>query len=526
MELSGYYAIEEGRRLSQSAIWEMQEKYYSSQGVEAWRTGTVPHYVTSNPFVGRCYADVVLGYLRDCRDAGKLDPSQPIYILEIGSGPGRFAYHFLRAFFPLLRQSALRDYQVKYVLSDLAPNNMAFWRGHPKFASYFAEGLLDCALFDAAGDTEVKLQVSGETIGAGGGNPLVVFANYVFDSIPTDFFWVGEGGVLHECLVHVYSSQENDDPADPQILKRVHLHFERRPLESPNYYDDPVQNEALWRTAARLPDSAFAFPARVIQCLEVLRQLSGGNLLLMITDKGYNREVDLQKSEEPRLSIHGSFSVHVNYLAMAQYFELKGGRMFGTSHGHVAINTVGFVLGEPAGHPETGLAYEQAVNRIGPDEFFAMKRNFDDSDRIPNVEIFLALLRMSAFDARILVGGMPKVFGMLGEISDSLKHDLAVASRIAWETYYSIGEPLDFDYQIGAILAQLGYCRDAIECFYASAAVYPKNATTQFNIGLCAYYMGDLETAAASAARALELDPALEDAQKLQAALAAAAATS
>ena len=36
------------RRLSESPIWAANRRYYDRTGIDAWRTGTVPHYVTNN----------------------------------------------------------------------------------------------------------------------------------------------------------------------------------------------------------------------------------------------------------------------------------------------------------------------------------------------------------------------------------------------------------------------------------------------------------------------------------------------
>jgi hypothetical protein len=64
----------------------------SAVGPSGWRQGTVPHYITSNPFIASAYARMVLGFLRD-RQSGNppLVPGQPVDILELGavSGQGR-----------------------------------------------------------------------------------------------------------------------------------------------------------------------------------------------------------------------------------------------------------------------------------------------------------------------------------------------------------------------------------------------------------------------------------------------------
>ncbi len=50
------------RRLSASPIWAANRRYYDRTGIDAWRTGTVPHYVTNSVALATAYARVVLGY--------------------------------------------------------------------------------------------------------------------------------------------------------------------------------------------------------------------------------------------------------------------------------------------------------------------------------------------------------------------------------------------------------------------------------------------------------------------------------
>src|ERR1043166_4363456 len=131
------YLLESPRRMSDCLLWNIQRTYYEQQGLEAWRSGVVPHYGVSNPFVARTYADIVMGYLRDCREAGLVSPERPLYVVELGAGSGRFSYHFLHAFLPLLSESSLRDAKVKVVLTDCVRANLEFWLSHPKFQPFF-----------------------------------------------------------------------------------------------------------------------------------------------------------------------------------------------------------------------------------------------------------------------------------------------------------------------------------------------------------------------------------------------------
>jgi hypothetical protein len=116
-------------RFSQSRLWNMQRAFFEDHGVDAWRREIVPHYVTSNPFMARSCARQVLGVFRDLVTRG-IDTTQPLYIVELGAGCGRFAYHFLTSFLELHAPSALADVRFCYVMTDHAEKTLEFWRSH------------------------------------------------------------------------------------------------------------------------------------------------------------------------------------------------------------------------------------------------------------------------------------------------------------------------------------------------------------------------------------------------------------
>ena len=106
-EITGYI-IAEKQPFSQSLLWEWQQHYFAEMGVEAWRQGEVPHYVTSNPTMANSYAEIVFALWRDQQRLGQPDKAsdEPLYLCELGAGSGRFAFHFLKRLTPyLLRHS-------------------------------------------------------------------------------------------------------------------------------------------------------------------------------------------------------------------------------------------------------------------------------------------------------------------------------------------------------------------------------------------------------------------------------------
>lgn len=55
---------------------------------------SLPH---SNAFIARSYAKLILNFLRDGVTAGRVDPGHPVYIVEVGSGSGKFGFLLLKA---------------------------------------------------------------------------------------------------------------------------------------------------------------------------------------------------------------------------------------------------------------------------------------------------------------------------------------------------------------------------------------------------------------------------------------------
>src|SRR5579872_3409063 len=90
------FCLEDSVRLSESFLWDRQRRFYETAGVSAWQQ-SVPLRITTTRFMACAYVDVFTAWLRDLRSgSGTLDESRPVYVVELGSGPGRFAFHFLR----------------------------------------------------------------------------------------------------------------------------------------------------------------------------------------------------------------------------------------------------------------------------------------------------------------------------------------------------------------------------------------------------------------------------------------------
>ena len=436
--------IEADKPFSRSLIWQIQRAYFLKNGMKAWQDDVVPHAISSSPVMARMYSQLLLGYLRDCLAAKRegsfaLDGSQPIYIVELGAGSGRLAHHFLHTFVPLLRGLSLSQ-PIKYVMTDFVPEIVDFWRSHPKLQFWVEKELLDFALFDVAAMRPLTLKHSGETFTPETvQNPVVLIANYFFDSIPQDSF-VLEDGQLCQNLLTLSSSQPEPDLADPTIWQRLELHWEAIPLPKP--YDNPLYNQILAEYEAELPDTTFSFPNVGLDCLEFWRGFGDGRLLILTSDRGHSQLDALVGQGDPALNLHGSFSLMVNYTAVSRYAELCGGVVCQVPHYQDNIQTLAYLLGDmPREAAETRLAFTQAVGWGGADDFYALKSVAEK--QIANLELpeLLSLLRLSGWDAELLRDCLPHLQKLLEYCDEAWYADVYNALQIVRQLYLPLREP-------------------------------------------------------------------------------------
>ena len=157
------------------------------------------------------------------------------------------------------------------------------------------QGVLDCATFDIAKDDEIRLRHSGEILSSGKvKNPLILFANYTFDSLPQDTFYVNEGE-LYEGLITITSPEEKGDPNDKSILAGLDYYYTDKQIDGNDYYEDKNFNDVLVHYKNSLEDTAFYMPIIGLRCISRLRKLFNDDVILISADKGYKNKEAMYK---------------------------------------------------------------------------------------------------------------------------------------------------------------------------------------------------------------------------------------
>ncbi|MDX6458911.1 MAG: hypothetical protein QOE55_2608 [Acidobacteriaceae bacterium] len=496
--------LERDQRLSQSLLWTLQRRFFEDRGPRAWSDHTVPHYITNNPFLAHAFGRIADGFLRDWQ--GRLDPAEPVYIIELGAGTGRFAFQFIAALRELqsLRPPELPPF--RYVMTDFTEATFEYWRNHPSLRTLQEEGWLELARFDADGDHHLPWDHLK--------NPIVVLANYFFDSIPQDAFAIREA-TLHERLSTIVSSADEQDLSDPDVLTRIGVNYSEQPAP-PDYYDNPAFN-AILRTYTDLEGAEFTFPTTGLRCLESLSRLSSGRLLLIAGDSARSTLAGVAAMRGPVVNMHGSFSLTVNFHAFGEYVRAHGGESLHTEDRQAYLNVSAFLLGEPPRtYANTRAAFQDTVGSFGPDDFFVWKRALDSTQPKLTLREALAMLRLSRWD--------PETFGtlfatLLAEIPGAEEADrqqLRLAIERIWNAYYPVGEDTDVAFRAGMILFECGDFAGALELFESSAALCGPHTATFHNLALCHVELGDTARAMQALDEALALDADAVETQTLR----------
>ena len=404
--------LEQGRRLSESILWEYMRRYYEARGPEAWRSGEVPTSATSSAYMARAYADVIEAYVRDLRAGGAIDAAQPVYVVELAAGSGELAFRIAGELRERARATALRGLDVRYVMTDFAAANVAAWQAHPQLRPLVEAGALAFGTFDVPRDDAILLAGAGAlastgTLAAGTvANPLVVLGNYAFDTFPHDLVHVAAGSLHH---VRVTTAAHGERGADPRaLLSNLRIRYEIDPDElDPDAYagDEPHVAAILAHYRARLAGVTIGVPIAGLVALRKLAALSGGRMLLLASDKGFASEDELDHPDQLSMQFHGSFSMAVNFDALGRAVTARGGHYLATSRRDLELKTIACILGGGGGGGEhttaafadTRATFQARVDDFGPGELGELLRGA----RPTTLPHLLGLLRLSGWDPRL-----------------------------------------------------------------------------------------------------------------------------
>lgn len=421
--------LEKDKRLSESKLWTLLEKFYQQSGLDAWLQ--LPFYATSNAFIAELYAELVLAFLQDL--AAHRPLAQPVYLLELAAGSGYFSYLCLQALLRKMRFFPHLDQAWVYVMTDFSTKNLKAWENSSQLAPFVQQGRLDFALFQPEVQAKLKLKVSGQVLKAGSvAHPVLVFANYFFDSIRQDYFQIAHG-TLSEALISLAHAPPADAPKAPPRFDQLQLQDHYLPVQGARFAD-PRLNALLESYRSEGPELSLLFPSGALRVLQQLEKLSPAGWMLISTDKGFHDIAYLQGLRPVPFTPHsGVFSYMVNYHTLGRYLEQTGGLSFGSQEYYSLTTWVGIapLAAGPALH-QTRYVLQEKLQRQNPIknlfvllELFKRKDLLNEQDVQDRYLMAMAAIQTTCFDVYYFMVLAPYLAQGLAEIGiDYLEDDL------------------------------------------------------------------------------------------------------
>lgn len=496
------YFLEKKQKFSESILWKLQNEAYSRFGPSAWIEKGVPFYLTSNPYTAKQYAALAVGFLRDCLQTGAstpIDIEQPLYIFDLGAGTGRFGYLFLKELLERIECLWQSNIQIRYVMTDIAYSNLTFWEQHPYLQTYIQAGILDFAYYshDLPEDQPIKLMVSKKILTPSEvQNPLILIANYFFDTIPQDLFRIKDGH-LHEGLVDTSVKTSLGGKIaglnDPSLINHLECQYHYVPLKTKRYYQHAEWDRLLGAYLHRFDNTTFLFPRGALQSLEYFSTLSRNRLFLLAGDQGVSTEAQVKEWGEPRVDRHGSFSIAVSYHALGLYFQQRKGAALLTSFSDPLFVVIAGILGGSGEkYPETRLAFRDNFDYFEPQDYWKIINEIENRLEAFSLSYLLKLIRLGNWDPINFHLFFEAIRKKIPDASDSLKKELGLVINKVWEHFYPVdaGES-DFVLNLGVLFYELKNYEEALCYFKRSLDLSGEKAATLMNMAACYLSLGN-----------------------------------
>lgn len=522
--------------------------FYDRKGPDSWSQGIVPHFITCNTFITKSYVKVLHGFIADGlrpNAAMPLDVNEPLYIIELGAGSGKFSYFMLKA---LEEMQAVCDFplkNIKFIMTDFTEANFNYWQNHPALKKYFENGQLDAGIFDAVNDRSIKLWKADKVLGPDScKNPIVIVANYLFDTLYHDIFQVDHGQLL-EGLVSVGSKHsEETDPLEPEIIQRLDNHYKYIPTTS-SYYNEEEGDEVHFRRILdwyvehfKTNQASILLPVGALRALRRLGAFSNGRALVISGDKGNNNPEQFVGLMDPHIAVHGSFSLMVNYHAIGAYFTSKGGFALHNPQEEASLKVSTFILSpessldqhtndaeylgsklnlldenRAAKFPYLQQAFTDYVDQFGPNDYFVLQKSLKEDMTTCPLRTVVAILKLGDWDPDVFFKFRDTILTHAPTCGAKLRNDLARGIPRVWSNYYMMDTDKDIAFEIGRFYYGIREYERALHYYKESTATIGEHHVTYHNQGLCYYSLEHPEIALGFFEKALSMSPEYEKAR-------------
>jgi tetratricopeptide (TPR) repeat protein len=407
----------------------------------------------------------------------------------------------------------LTDISICYVMSDFTSNNIQYYETHPALMPFIKSGMLDFALFDMEVERPITLLKKNINLTADLlSNPLIVYANYIFDTISHDAFTV-HAGKLYELLLSIQTPANNMRGDTPIDMEQLNIDFKVNEITG-QYYNDPQLDSILEEYKNVLRDSSVLFPIGSIRAIKLLQKISHNKLFIIASDKGYSSLGSLENLGHPSLSFHGSFSMMVNFHAIANYFKTSGGDYFFQTP-RKGIKTSVFCTGfQLTDLPLTRLAITEFLEGLSPADYFTLHRRMSDTFQDCSLDVIAAHMNLAHWDPHVF----SKLANRVNSLADNAESDsvtfLANNMHKIAANYYYMPKSDCVLFEIAVFFHTIKQYETALTYYKAAKEFIGDQFGLFYNTALCEHHLHLLEDSLVDFKAAERLDPNSKEAKE------------
>lgn len=418
----------------EAPFWDFQKKQFIELGIRSWTEKGVPLFPTSNPLFAKQAASIIAGFAKDI--------NEPLTILELAGGTGRFAFLVIKELKKLINKP------FRYILTDIAPSLLEFWNDHPLFHPFVKEGILEFALFDPIKENTLS-NING---------PLFAIASYFFDTTPQDLLKIENGKIYRE-------------------------------LFKPSKKLVPYLGEEF---ICAKNDGYVMLPVGAFKTIDSLSNISKGQFALLTSDRGsFNEETSTKK---PTFGYKGSLSFPVDFNLISKYVNSKSGTSLLPEKPENNFIVHLSLLGQTFTH--TQAAFNKSVNPFNPGTYSALVKTLGDNPKQYTLDEILGYFQIGNFDPCMISLFAAQLNRFFENVSEEMKSTFEdVFEKIYHHFFITCSEESFSILTLGLLLFTMKAYDKAILFFKRALGVYNKNVVAYFHIALAYKRLGQEEKA-------------------------------
>ena len=475
-----------------SILWKIHNSYFSQRGIAAWEEGDIPHYSTNNYPMARQHAKFCVQAFSQLIENGVLHKSDPIYILEIGSGIGTFLVNFVKALRNDCADLGLQLLpRIKYIFSDYSKTSVAEATQKESIKILVNEGMVIPAIFDLCNPTILRT-LDGEEIE----NPLsMIISNYVCCVSPVRQFLFEnkKWKELHVKVTTPSSEQESNDSqtvtdilseatTNFEFLKELELQYKWQKCTLESEFSKKSHAEILKILSSGQQKVSICYPYTFVDFMEAMssRIIEGG--IFLINDYGNTMGDGAGTLEKKSAQMYGNTMNHAVHFSLFHALAKHFG--WGCVSTPDPVRSIHHACVSNSSLPSTIVKlfednYVRCLDGENILDFEKLANKFVEKKDYENAIKFF--IRCSLLDAE-----NPKHFYNAAEACIDADHYIAAKNYLMQGLQKQNAHQFDFEFQLGRACALLENDDEAIE-WYTKSLTKENHPVTHTNIG--AIYM-------------------------------------